>query len=75
MYNIKAEELDALTNKVNHLNGRIAELERALPPADKLRYLSEWFELRFPEDDQPEVQTSLRRWADQIDAARKEIEK
>ena len=52
---------------------RIAELEHALPPADKLRILADWLDVY---DDsrrlagECEAQSDLRRWADAIDAAR-----
>src|SRR3990167_6166050 len=35
---------------------------------NKLRRLAEWIDLKYPDDQSPQVQRDLRRWADGIDA-------
>ena len=36
--------------------------------SEKLRLLAEWFDLKYPNDKNPEVQNDLRRIADNLDS-------
>lgn len=45
---------------------------KALPPPDKLRLLADYMDKLFPEDPEPDVQTDLRAWATEIEAAQAE---
>jgi hypothetical protein len=38
-----------------------------LPDPDKLRSLANYVDKQFPNDQNPKVQTDLRKWADYID--------
>lgn len=48
------------------LRARVARLEEALPDPDKLEILAKWFDMQYPSDTNPEVQTDLREWAKKI---------
>ena len=65
-----AEEL--LETERDALRARVAELEKALPDPDKLEILARWFDMKYPSDDNPEVQTDLREWAKKIRRALEE---
>ena len=41
---------------------------RALPDPYKLNLLANWIDRKYPNDSDPEVQTDLRRWAEQTRA-------
>ena len=45
---------------------RCKRLEEALPDPDKLEILARWFDMKYPSDANPEVQTDLREWAKKI---------
>ena len=36
--------------------------------SEKLRLLADWFDMKYPNDKNPEVQDDLRRIADNLDA-------
>ena len=54
------------------LLARVARLEEALPDPDKLEILARWFDMKYPSDANPEVQTDLREWAKKIRRALEE---
>ena len=37
-------------------------------PAAKMRLLADWFDAKYPNDSNPEVQNDLRAWARELDA-------
>ena len=39
-----------------------------LTDSEKLRLLADWFDMKYPNDKNPEVQNDLRRIADNLDA-------
>ena len=39
-----------------------------LTDSEKLRLLADWFDMKYPNDKNPEVQNDLRRIADKLDA-------
>lgn len=47
-------------------------LVEALPDPDKLEILARWFDMKYPSDANPEVQTDLREWAKKIRRALEE---
>ena len=49
----------------------VAEVGMMQADGDKLRLLAEWFDLKYPNDKNPEVQKDLRRIADNLDSMRK----
>lgn len=54
------------------LRARVARLEEALPDPYKLEILARWFDMKYPSDANPEVQTDLREWAKKIRRALEE---
>ena len=54
------------------LHARVARLEEALPDPDKLEILARWFDWNFEDDQNPEVQDDLRKWAKKIRRALEE---
>ena len=57
---------------MDNLRARVARLEEALPDPDKLEILAKWFDMKYPSDANPEVQTDLREWAKKIRRALEE---
>jgi len=53
-------------DEVELLRARVERLEEALPDPDKLEILARWFDMQYPADTNPEVQTDLREWAKKI---------
>jgi len=60
----------SVTEELDELRARLAEVEAqrdllaiALPDDEKLDLLADWIDLNFPDDENPEVQADLRRWA------------
>jgi hypothetical protein len=45
---------------------RVRALEAAMPDPSKLWALAEWIDVKYPNDDNPEVQDDLRRWTREI---------
>lgn len=54
------------------LRASVARMEEALPDPDKLEILARWFDMKYPSDANPEVQTDLREWAKKIRRALEE---
>jgi len=52
----------------------IRKLKDALPPANRLETLADWFDLKYPKDKNPEVQTDLRGWASSIRTILEELQ-
>lgn len=46
-----------------HLIAASPDLYAAVPDPDKLELLADWFDKRYPNDQNPEVQSDLREWA------------
>lgn len=59
-------------NQYAALRARVVRLEEALPDPDKLEILARWFDMKYPSDANPEVQTDLREWAKKIRRALEE---
>lgn len=57
-----------LAGEFDRMEARADEAERLLPPPDKLEMLADWIDVKYPDDDDPEVQLDLRRWARDIRA-------
>ena len=70
--NIGRSEWEALKEENKTLLARVARLEEALPDPSKLEMLARWFDIRYPADAHPEVQTDLREWAKKIRCALEE---
>ena len=73
LFDRACNDLQAQTKKVleleqmnTALRTRVARLEDALPDPDKLEILARWFDMMYPSDTNPEVQTDLREWAKKI---------
>ena len=58
--------LEFAKETIEELRARVAWLEDALPDPDKLEILARWFDMKYPSDANPEVQTDLREWAKKI---------
>lgn len=41
----------------------VAKLQRLLPDPDKLELLADWLDVKYPDDNDSQVQLDLRRWA------------
>lgn len=56
-------ELERHSEDRARLRKELAEAREAMPDPDKLETLALWFDVKNPNDPDPEVQTDLRRWA------------
>lgn len=61
-----AEIITAVIADLDAADAEIASLRKALPNPDKLELLASWLDIRFPDDQNPEIQRDLREWAKAI---------
>ena len=54
------------TNDYESLLVKYNTLKEAVPPPDKLELLAKWFDFKYKDDENPEVQEDLRRWANNL---------